>query len=122
MNFKYLRTLGASISLLMPLSAYATNGMECTGTVEILGLHSPNNVTLKLSGMNTLVVICDLGATKGTVNPVPAAQCNATYSTLLSAYAMKKPLNIVFDNAVTGTNCSTFAPWEVATARWVAFQ
>lgn len=123
MVFKYLRTLGVSIALLTSLGANAANNnIQCSGTIVTLGLHSPNGVFLKLSGMNNLVEVCDLGATLGTTNPIPAEQCKAIYSLLLAAQASAKPINVVFDNVVNGSSCSSFVSWEVATARWVTFQ
>jgi hypothetical protein len=62
-----------------------------------------------------------LGATVGVTNPIPAEQCKAIYSTLLAAYSMSKTITVMFDNVQTGTNCSNFQGWELATSRWVAF-
>ncbi|OUS29488.1 hypothetical protein A9Q99_09825 [Gammaproteobacteria bacterium 45_16_T64] len=110
------------ISLFFSVAAnvsQATDGIICSGTISILGLHTTDKVMLKLSGMNTVVQICDLNKTLGSSNPVSAEQCKAAYSTLLTAYSLNKSLSIYFDNVGTGTSCSTFAGWEVATARWI---
>ena len=100
--------------------AVATDGISCTGTVVTIGVHGTNRVMLQLSGMNTLVQICDLGQTVGTTYPNTPDQCKADYSTLLTAYTLGKTINVWFDNVQTGTNCTNFAGWEVAVARWVS--
>ena len=100
--------------------ALATDGISCTGTVLTIGVHGTNRVMLQLSGMNAIVQICDLGQTVGTTYPNTADQCKADYSTLVTAYAMGQNVNVWFDNVQTGTNCSNFAPWELAVARWVS--
>lgn len=99
--------------------SYATDGISCSGTVSTVGVHSIDRVMLRLSGMNTTVQICNLNQSLGTSYPVTAEQCKAAYSTLLMAYAMGKQINVYFDNVQSGTSCSNFLSWEVATARWV---
>ena len=105
--------LGASAA------AHATDGIGCSGTVAVVGIHSTDKVFLKLSGMNTLVQICHLSQTIGTTYPITATQCKAAYSTLLTAYALGKSISVHFDNVQNGTSCTNFVAWEVATARWV---
>lgn len=107
----------AVISYCVPSNA--TNDISCQGTVALLGLHSPNAVYLKLSSMNTLVEICNLKGPLGVTHPVQPEQCNAIYSTLLAAYSMQKNVTVLFDNVQTGTNCTNFQAWEMATTRWV---
>lgn len=111
--------LVAAAVLLPSYAAHATNGIACTGSVELVGVHSTNRIMLRLSNMNAIVQICSLGGTIGTTYPVTSEQCRAAYSTLLTAQTTEKVITVWFDNVVTGTSCSTFAQWEVATARWV---
>lgn len=101
------------------LSTYATDAISCNGTISTLGVHGTDRVILKLSSMNTHVQICHLNNTIGTMYPITPEQCKVAYSTLLTAFSMKKSIGVYFDNVETGTSCSTFASWEVATARWV---
>ena len=102
--------------------AMSTDGISCTGTVHRIGVHGTNRVILQLSGMNARVRICDLEQTLGTTYPITAAQCKAAYATLLMARAMGETVQIYFDNVQTGTSCSTFVDFEIATARWVYLQ
>lgn len=99
--------------------ANAGSNISCGGTILTVGVHGTNRVMLQLAGMNTIVQICNLGQTVGTTYPNTADQCKAQYATLLQAYAMGSTVNVYFDDAVTGTSCTTFAPWELAVARWV---
>lgn len=46
-------------------------------------------------------------------------QCKLAYSPLLVAASAGQSINVYFDNVQTGTSCSTFDSWEIATARWV---
>ena len=100
-------------------NALATDGISCTGTVTTIGVHGTNRIMLSLSGMNTIVQICDLGQTVGTTYPNTPDQCKADYATLVAASLSGKTMNVWFDNVQTGTNCSNFAAWELAVARWV---
>ena len=99
--------------------SYATNAISCTGTISTLGVHGTDRVMLQLSSMNTTVQICHLNSTIGSTYPISAEQCKVAYSTLLVAYSMSKSINVYFDNVETGTSCTTFGSWELATARWV---
>ena len=105
--------------LTLSSSSYATNGIICNGTIKTIGVHGTDRVMLRLSGMNTLVNICNLNKTLGSFVPISPEQCKVVYSTLLTGYAMGKTMSVYFDNVVNGTSCSTFKGWEVATARWV---
>ncbi len=100
-------------------TALATDGISCNGTVTTIGVHGTNRVMLQLSGMNTIVEICDLGQTVGTTYPNSPDQCKADYATLITAYVIGTSINVYFDNVQTGTNCGNFAGWELAVARWV---
>jgi hypothetical protein len=84
-----------------------------------LAVHSPDKVFVRLTGMTANVQICNLSATVGVTYPVSAQQCKAVYSALLLAYSMDKTMTLFFDNVATGTNCSNFANWELATIRYV---
>lgn len=120
MSLGILNATVLTIILLSSANAVATNNIVCGGDIKRLGIHSTNGVYLQLSSMNTVVKICDLGQTVGSVNPVGAEQCKAIYSTLLSAYTMGKGLApIYFDNVEIGNTCTNFRDWELATARWV---
>jgi hypothetical protein len=111
--------LGILLGLTCTQSVLATDGISCTGTVVTVGVHGTNRVMLSLSGMNTIVQICDLGQTVGTTYPNTPDQCKAVYATLVSAYLTGQTMNVWFDNVQTGTNCTNFASWELAVARWV---
>jgi len=74
---------------------------------------------LQLSGMDTVLQICNLTRTMGTTYPISPDQCKAAYRTLVTASAIGLVLNVYFDNVQARTSCSNFATWEVATARWV---
>lgn len=97
----------------------ATDAISCSGIVSTIGIHGTDRVMLRLSGMNNVVQICNLSTTIGTTYPITAEQCKAVYATLIAAFAMGTAMNVYFDNVQAGTSCSTFAGWEVATARWV---
>ena len=111
--------LGMLLSLTCAQAVLATDGINCTGTITTIGVHGTNRVMLSLSGMNTIVQICDLGQTVGTTYPNGPDQCKADYATLVSAYLTGQTMNVWFDNVQTGTNCTNFATWELAVARWV---
>lgn len=98
---------------------FATDGIVCTGTVDEIGLHATDTVTLKLSSMNTRVGVCSLSHAWGASRPVGAEQCKAVYSMLLLLQASGKPTTAYFDNVVTGTACNNFAPWELASIRFL---
>ncbi len=102
------------------IATAATDGIGCTGKIESLTIHSPDGVYLQLTNMNTVVKICDLGKTVGTSYAVSATQCKAVYSALLLALSTDRTMSILFDNVATGTHCSNFASWELATARNVS--
>jgi hypothetical protein len=110
---------GMLLSLTCAQTVLATDGINCTGTITTIGVHGTNRVMLSLSGMNTIVQICDLGQTVGTTYPNTPDQCKADYATLVSAYLTGQTMNVWFDNVQTGTNCTNFATWELAVARWV---
>lgn len=97
----------------------AMDGLSCTGTVVDIGVHGTDRAMLKLSSMSGIVQICNLNSSMGTTYPISAAQCKAAYSTLLTAYTLKKTISVTFDNIQYGTSCTTLLNWEVATARWV---
>jgi hypothetical protein len=107
------------LSLTCSQSVSATDGISCTGTVTTIGVHGTNRIMLRLSGMNTVVQICDLGQTVGTTYPNTPDQCKADYAALVAASLAGQTMNVWFDNVQTGTNCSNFAAWELAVARWV---
>jgi hypothetical protein len=113
--------LGALFGLMSTQNVRATDGINCTGTVTTIGVHGTNRIMLSLSGMNTIVQICDLGQTVGTTYPNSPDQCKADYATLVSAYLTGQTMNVWFDNVQTGTSCTNFAAWELAVARWVSF-
>ncbi len=104
---------------LLATHAFATDGINCTGTITTIGVHGTNRVMLQLSGMNTIVQICDLGQTVGTTYAITPDQCKADYATLVTAFALGINMSVWFDNVQTGTSCANFAGWELATARWV---
>jgi hypothetical protein len=97
----------------------STRTIVCSGTITEVFVRGTNRVILMPSGMNTVVQICDLGQTIGTTYRISADQCRAVYATLITALALGKTMSVYFDNVQTGTSCSNFAGWEVATARWV---
>jgi hypothetical protein len=107
--------------LLLALSgtAFATDGISCNGIVSLIGVHGTDRVMLRLSGMNAQVQICSLTQTMGASYPISPDQCKADYATLLTAFTLAANINVYFDNVATGTSCTTFAGWEIATARWV---
>jgi hypothetical protein len=98
----------------------ATDSVVCSGKIETLAIHGTDRVFLQLQGMNTVVQICSLGVTMGTTYPVTAQQCKPSYGALMFALATDRTMSIHFDNVVTGTNCTNFVAYEVATARNIA--
>lgn len=114
--------LVAVSALCMSVPSHATDGIHCSGVIKTVGVHGTDRVMLQLSGMNTIVQICHLNQTMGSTYPITSEQCRAAYSTLLTAYAMGKSVNVHFDNVQTGISCSTFVSWERATARWVRLE
>lgn len=112
-------TLFAVLVLCAAGGAQATNDIVCSGTVTTIGVHGTNRVMLRLSGMNEIVQICDLGQTIGTLYAITPEQCRAAYATLLTAFTTGTVLNVWFDNVQTGTSCTNFQAWEIATLRWV---
>lgn len=122
MNLIRIRLPYATLALLAATAsqiALATDGINCTGIVSTIGIHGTNRVMLRLSSMNTVVQICDLGQSVGTTYPNTPDQCKADYATLVTAYALGTNISVWFDNVQTGTNCGNFAPWELAVARWI---
>lgn len=121
MNIKKMSKFLVPIILFININtAYAANSFSCVGKIDKVGIHGTNRVILKLTSMNTVVNICSPEDSRGSVYPVSPEQCKLAYSTLLSAFAMDMEMSVFFDNVATGTNCSNFAPWELATARFVS--
>lgn len=112
-----LLTMALSVS---SVANAATDSIVCSGKIDTLAIHGTDRVFLQLQGMNTVVQICNLGATVGTTYPVTAQQCKASYAALMFALATDRTMSIHFDNVVTGTNCTNFVAYEVATARNIA--
>ncbi len=117
-----LSSLLGVLAICVSIQSRATDGIHCNGMIKSVGVHGTDRVMLQLSGMNTIVQICHLNQTMGSIYPITPEQCKVAYSTLLTAYAIGKSVNVHFDNVQTGISCSTFVSWEVATARWVRLE
>ena len=106
--------------LLFPLSSLAAT-LQCTGTVEKLGLHAPNRIMLKLSSMNTAVFICNPNSNwsvPGTSYTTSAETCK----TIMHAKSIDSQMGSVwFDGDSVPASCSDWGSWQNANVRFFLY-
>jgi len=90
-------------------SAYAN--LFCTGTVK--GIRPWGNsqswVSVSLVEYPGTWIICDINSLSGGVAP---SSCKAMYSTALAAFAIKKKIQLQFDDTVY-SSCSQIPSWDI---------
>ena len=86
--------------LLLVSSMSFAGATSCNGTVEKIGLHSPDKILLKLSDMNTPVFICNTNATwtvPGTGYTTEPETCKTMISMFMHAKATDIEIGVTFD-------------------------
>jgi len=114
------------ISILVFLSATAFAGtLQCTGTVEKLGLHSNDRILLKLSSMNNAVFICNPNANwsvPGTGYQTSPETCMAMLSMLMHAKATESEMGQVwFDGDNVPSSCNSWQSWQSVNVRYFLY-
>ncbi|AZZ95774.1 hypothetical protein [Pseudoalteromonas sp. R3] len=108
------------ILLAFPFLSFAGT-LQCSGTVDKIGLHAPDRVMLKLSSMNKAVFICNTNAewsVSGTPYTTSAQTCNALLSMLLYAKSTNTDMGHVwFDGNDVPTSCNGWEDWKSANIR-----
>jgi hypothetical protein len=92
----------------------------CAGTVAVLAYHSDGYVMLRLSSMNTEVIVCSLNQTWnfGGFLTSPAA-CKTMHASFLAARLSGTPVNSVyFDAPVVPASCTGFTYMEYVSVRY----
>jgi len=103
----------AALAILFAFPAFSAS-LVCSGTVAELWYHQPGAVMVKLSSMNTAVVVCDLntdwlvpGSLSGTTTP---GVCKLIYGALLAANRSGAVVqSMIFDADTLPASCNSFA-------------
>ena len=95
-------------SLLFSFNSIADS--SCLGKISALSIGRGGTVLVQGPGGLPSVYLCN---TEYKYNNVEASACNAIYSTLLSAHAQNKEVNITFNPSIP--SCSGVKSWAVAT-------
>jgi hypothetical protein len=98
-------------ALTTPFFAHATT-LTCDGTVDMVSLHQPGFVGVKLSSMNAEAFVCRIDAdyTPAGAATISPAMCKTIYAGLLSAKANKWDVTSVwFDGDQVPTSCTAWA-------------
>jgi hypothetical protein len=94
--------------------------VTCSGTVAYLGYHANGTVLMRLSSMNTWVMVCSLDASWD-VAPgfvTTPASCKTIYATLLIARLSGNPVNdVYFDGPSVPAACNSWQTWTSANIR-----
>lgn len=108
--------LRASVLTTSLLAGQVSAGeIVCYGKVEVLSYHAPDQMMIKLSGMNTSVLFCspdNRWSVPGTSYTTGPETCKTLYSVFLAAKLSGKILeSVYFDGDGTPANCNSFASW-----------
>ncbi|WP_419812034.1 hypothetical protein [Bacterioplanoides sp.] len=93
----------------------------CKGKVDKIGFHASNLLMLKLSSMNTGVIICNTEeefTVPGTGHSTGPEMCKALLSMLMHAKAAQIDMGTVwFDGDNVPADCESWKPWAHANIR-----
>ena len=114
---------------LVPLALIANitfaGTIQCTGTVEKVGLHAPDKLMLKVSSMNQGVFICSpeyKWTVAGTSYTTGAETCKAMLSMFMHAKSTQADMGrIWFDGDDVPTDCSSWGSWKRANVRYFTY-
>lgn len=99
--------------------------IQCSGTVEKLGLHAPDKLMLKLSSMNRAVFICSPSynwEVAGTTYTTSAETCKSMLSMLMHAKATNAEMgNVWFDGDSVPASCDSWESWKLANIRFFLY-
>ena len=88
---------------------------SCTGKISALSIGRSGTVLIQGPGGLPYTYLCN---TENKYNNVETSACAAIYSTLLSAHAQDKEVNITFNPSIS--SCSDVKSWGAATNfNWV---
>lgn len=103
------------ISVVVASATFSLNAQAgsigCGGNIDMLVIHQPGLVGIKLSSMNTYVFVCSLDVTvtpagAGSIQP---STCKAIYAALLGAKLQNKSINdLIFDGDGVPASCDTW--------------
>lgn len=116
-----------SFILLLALSSLPVfaGTIQCSGTVDKIGIHSSNKILLKLSSMNKAVFICSPSSewrVSGTSYTTSPDMCNSLLSMLMHAKSTKADMGHVwFDGDDVPANCSEWGSWKTANIRYFMY-
>ncbi len=108
------------------MSAYAISGtVICSGKIERLSYHAPNQLMIKLDSMNAPVFFCNPDAefsVPGTAYVTGPDTCKALYSTFLAAKMAGRTISsMYFDGDDAPSTCNSWGDWKKANIRHYAF-
>jgi len=113
------------MSLLFITPLANANTLQCTGTVDKIGMHASNKIMLKLSSMNTAVYICSPEANwvvSGTTYSTSAEMCDSLLSMLMHAKSTQSNVGDVwFDGDDVPANCNSWESWKKANIRFFLY-
>jgi hypothetical protein len=114
-----MKILVLALSLISLTTNAAT--LQCSGTVENIGLHAPDKIMLRLSSMNTAVFICnpsELWTVSGTSYKTSAETCKMMVSMLMHAKSTKAEMgNVWFDGDDVPESCNSWQSWKTTNVR-----
>ena len=100
----------SSFVIAVTLSFNSVADSSCTGKISALSIGRTGMVLIKGPGGLPYTYLCN---TENKYNNVETSACTAIYSTLLSAHAQDKEVNITFNPSIP--NCSGVQSWGAAT-------
>jgi hypothetical protein len=99
--------------------------LQCSGTVDKLGLHASDKIMLKLSTMNRAVFICSPSydwEVAGTNYKTSSETCKSMLSMLMHAKATNAQMgNVWFDGDNVPESCDEWSSWKTANVRYFIY-
>ncbi|KLN66542.1 hypothetical protein [Vibrio sp. VPAP30] len=99
--------------------------LQCSGTVERLGLHANDRIMLKLSNMNRAVFICSPNSNwtpPGAGYQTSAETCKSMLSMLMHAKSTSTVIgSLWFDGDDVPNNCASWGDWKSANVRYFLY-
>lgn len=94
----------------------------CAGKIDLVVIHQPGFVGVKLDSMNEYALVCrlDTDFTPAGAATITPAVCKALYAGLLSAKLNNQVINSLwFDGDSVPATCSTWAGWSQVNLRFL---
>jgi hypothetical protein len=120
----FAKRLLAALLVVGATKNVAAAELWCGGKVAELAFHQPGKIVLRLSSMNSVIVICSVDGdwnvpgSRGGVTTT--SSCKTMYATLLAAKHANVSLgSVVFDANVLPTACTGFTPWQEVNVRFI---